>query len=289
MRPISTRLSVVIPTLGDRATLGMLLRSIEVSEHPVDRVVVVLQRKPSPVVAAQLGESYRFVVDVVRAEPGVAGARNAGVAALGDQWDVVAFADDDVQYRDGAIRCALREIEAGASVVSGRCHLPDGRSRVRFPPVATDLDRRSIWFGAMESTLFVSKEAWRLGRGFDRRLGLGADTPWQSGEGQDFLLRVLAAGLVVRYDPRVEIVEAGPERAMGPRDVRSRARRYARGTGRVYATHYGTRSKAWFLIRSAVRVAVGLRHLSFDRLLLDVGVLVGRVEGMVGRTWGVGR
>jgi glycosyltransferase involved in cell wall biosynthesis len=84
--------SVVIPTVGS-ATLGRAIDSAWSQSRRPDVVVVVGDRVDDAVIPA--GCTAR--VEFVRANrPGVAAARNAGVAAVRSDW--VAFLDDDDEW-----------------------------------------------------------------------------------------------------------------------------------------------------------------------------------------------
>ena len=41
--------------------------------------------------------------------------------------------------------------------------------------------------------------------GFDEELGLGSGTPWHSGEEIDYLVRALATGAHLEYDPSLVV------------------------------------------------------------------------------------
>lgn len=91
-------LSVVIPTVAERLDeLAVCLASIDTSEVPRVEILVVDNRPtvPVPDPLPELVERFRNARVVRQCHPGIAAARNAGVAAA--TGDVVVFTDDDLQ------------------------------------------------------------------------------------------------------------------------------------------------------------------------------------------------
>lgn len=90
MTPALPPISVIVASRGRPVHLERCLKALRLQDHPAFEVVVVAD--PAGLAAAQsvLGGHFRAVA---QAEPGVAAARNAGLAAAG--CDLVAFIDDD--------------------------------------------------------------------------------------------------------------------------------------------------------------------------------------------------
>jgi len=85
--------------------------------------------------------------------------------------------------------------------------------------------------------------------GFDESLGVGSGTPWGSGEETDYLLRALAAGFRLFYDPTLCVYHEQP--------VRNNAAlgfSYGMGMGRVLRKHH---YPSWFVLQQVARAAVG--------------------------------
>ncbi len=71
-------------------------------------------------------------------------------------------------------------------------------------------------------------------RGFDEELGVGSNTPWQSGEETDFLLRTAQAGFAVTRAPAVIVRHPRPNL----RDLSyDKIRGYAAGRMRLLRKH----------------------------------------------------
>lgn len=87
---------------------------------------------------------------------------------------------------------------------------------------------------------------------------MGAQTPFQSGEEVDLILRVIRAGAVVRYVPDLRIHHDQVAAVFGAAQI-ERARRYAPGFGRVLRLHdYGLGYLAYRLARTCFGACVAL-------------------------------
>ncbi|USC14302.1 MULTISPECIES: glycosyltransferase family 2 protein [Rhodococcus] len=279
--------AVVVPTLGVRNSLERLICSIDRQSVSICEVVIVNQGEASSVLS-QIPSGLSFTVRVVESLPGVARARRVGIESLECNWDAVALADDDTWYADGALSVAASAIEAGADAVSGQV-VTGGLDAPRVAFGADDmwLDDRSVWSSAIEAGLVLSRRFVERVGSFDESLGVGADSPWQSGEGTDLLLRGLGSGMKIRYVSRMVVYEDD----LAVRDVgllRLRLRNYARGTGRVYAMRYSRPRRGEFVLRSLGRLLM-FKPRSWRGFLDGLSVFVGRMEGLAGRAKPLGK
>ena len=93
--------------------------------------------------------------------------------------------------------------------------------------------------------------------GFDETLGVGAQSPFKSGEETDFVLRALATGARGVY--RRDIVVYHDQAPVGGAGGAARAQDYARGFGRVLRLHdYGWPYLAMRVLRTSARAALAL-------------------------------
>src|SRR5262249_44321741 len=178
----------------------------------------------------------------VRSAKGLSRARNRGLRCC--NGDIIGFPDDDCWY-DKDVTERVRAFFAGntPSVLTGRTIDQQGLDSVsRHRDDSGAIDRTNVFLSGNSSTLFV--EAGLARRiGFDETLGVGADTPFQSGEETDFLLRCVAAGAAARYW-REFVVRHDQVESDGPAS-RARARGYAAGFGRLLRLNrYGLRHLA---------------------------------------------
>jgi hypothetical protein len=153
---------------------------------------------------------------------------------------------------------------------------------MRTGRVRTRLDHHSVLRWATEGSCFFEREWFTVAGEFDPHLGVGTNTPWQAGEIADLLLRGIHNGLPVWFDPSVRVHESAAVVATGAA-YRLKARRYARGTGRVARRYFGPTRWARLLIAPLVQATMGLVSGRLAVCLLKLQVLLGRAEGLSGR------
>lgn len=284
-RPARISVSVVIPSLRPDASLLRLVESLEVQKFNYIQIVIVDQSVglKSRDVLKDYNGILRSRIQIIESSPGLAKARNAGLKALNDGWEVALLPDDDV-WLDGDVSEPLtKAIHAGITAGSGRLQPEDvnARLRINFPDRQTDLTPRNVWRSTIEACYFLTPQFLDRVGAYDESLGLGADTPWQSGEGTDLLLRGLERGLAVVYLPGYQLIEASMPTLTADNN-RLRLRKYARGTGRVFARNYSLGGRIALLLRSVGRIILHARR-GREQFLENWQILLGRFEGITGR------
>ena len=272
-------LSLIVATKGRATPFRELFGSLEAQTFRDFEVIVVDQNADGRLGSPE-AEGWSFPVLHLRMphESGASRGRNAGFARA--RGSVVLFPDDDCWYDPGFLADALDRMgETGVDVLSGRAADASGRDiNGRYLQARTTITRGNVWTAGIEWVIFFKRAVFERLGGFDPSIGIGADTPWQSCEAQDVMLRALAAGARCVFDPAV----FGHHAEL---DVRSPAmlrkgRAYARGFGYVLRRHrYPIHQVANWLLRPAVRGV--LSTLKGDRTLAAYygNVFVGRLEG----------
>jgi len=175
-----------------------LRRAIDaIVEHdydgPLDVIVVFDHCEPDHSLARDGSDGRRVQVLVNERTPGLAGGRNTGLLAA--TGDLVAFCDDDDEWRPGKLRAQVIALEglpgAKAATAGIEIHFKD-RRKVRIP----ETERMTF-----EGFLFDRQtEAHPSTFLFDRRFLLDEvgfvdeELPGSLGEDYDFLLRVAQLG-----------------------------------------------------------------------------------------------
>ena len=240
--------SVVVTTCCNPLALERCLRSILATDYDDFEVIVVENRPGSSETRQMLADRLKDELRVVYVEeprPGLAHARNAGLALAGG--DVVAFTDDDVVVDPAWLRRCEEAFERSDDVacVTGLIaplELEDDsqllleqfagfgkgfhRETYRLPQA---LDTHPLLpytagvVGSGANTVLRADAARRL-QGFDTTLGAG--TPAAGGEDLDLYIRLLEAGYAVAYEPSAIVWHEHPY-------GRSRLRRqvYSYGVG----------------------------------------------------------
>jgi glycosyltransferase involved in cell wall biosynthesis len=253
--------SLVVCTLARQAQLRRLFDSLSGQTDPDFEVVLVDQNPPGmldPLVAEFSG---RLTLHHLRSAKGLSRARNVGVRYA--RAAIVGFPDDDCWYDSTVVAQVTRAFGCdGPDVLTGRTLDADGTESVSgFRPQSGPIDRDNVFSSGNSSTLFARRTVIDMVGGFDERLGVGAATPFQSGEETDLLLRCLALGrsaffdrdFIVRHEQTVEQPEAKI----------ARVRAYSVGFGRLMRVHrYGMVYLGNRVARSLVRG--GLRLITGD-------------------------
>lgn len=252
------RLSLLCCTVGRTEKLGRLLDSLTRQTFADFELIVVDQNEPGvldPVLAPYAG---RLNIDHIRSERGLSRARNVGLAHC--RAKIVAFPDDDCWYPGelaGRI-VALFDATPEAGVFTGRTVDASGADSLGlFLASDTEITKSGVWMIGNSNSLFIRTAIAREIGGFDETLGVGAPTPFKSGEETDFLLRALATGARGFY--RRDLLVHHDQAPVGGAGGVARAQDYARGFGRVLRLHdFGAAYVAMRVARSSARAALAL-------------------------------
>jgi glycosyltransferase involved in cell wall biosynthesis len=233
-------LSLLLCTVGRSQQLRRFLDSLAGQDGGRFEVILVDQNEPGVLDATLAPFAGALDIRHVHAPRGLSRARNVGLPLC--RGAIIGFPDDDCWYPPGCVANVLADFAShpAIEILSGRTLDATGRPSLgRFLAADRPLGKYNIWFTGNSNSIFVRREAALRVAGFDETLGVGAPTPFQSGEETDFVLRILATGgaglyrrdLVVHHDQ----VEEG-----APAVTLRRARAYSPGFGRVLRVHrYG--------------------------------------------------
>ncbi|MEV5754573.1 glycosyltransferase family A protein [Actinoallomurus sp. NPDC052308] len=282
------RMACVVATVGRPVHLDTLLRSLADQTLPPSHVIVVDQSTNTK--TADVIDTWRDRLPLRRltSARGASLGRNTGLAALGDDYDIVTFPDDDVRLAPDALANAAAAFATGhhIGVVSGAVNFPGGhRSHRICGGRRTVLTKATVRTNTIEAGCFFRAAFLRGVGGFDETLGVGNPTPWQSTAGLDLLLRGLRAGWTILFDPAIAVYETGYNGT--PEDLlyRVKCRHYARGAGRVYRRHYGPRLIAPILVREMGGVVFFLATGRRRRAAWCLQQIIGILEGLTGRVF----
>jgi glycosyltransferase involved in cell wall biosynthesis len=238
------KVSLIVATRGRDIQLVRLLASIDAQSHR-DVELIVVDQNDDDRVGQVLNKAQNLPNRTVHLHepPGLSRARNAGLREV--QGDIVAFPDDDCWYPPGALLHVVRRMreEPRIDVLTGRFVDELGHEEIAWSRRERLVDRWNVWSSAISFTIFARKST-AVETGFDPNLGIGAGTPFGSGEETDFLLRCLAGGRRIVYDPN--LVMGHPVKSgRGEPNLRlQRAQSYAPGFGRVLRQH---RYPLWYV------------------------------------------
>jgi len=228
------RASLIVATRGRDAELAALFESLIAQDEPALEVIVVDQNADDRLVPVIAGFAGRLAIRHERSAIANANhARNLGLALA--QGEIVGFPDDDCLFPPGVLAGVLARFAAdpGLAILTGPAASPagglgSGRWRTTSGPITV----AEAFVSVIEFNLFLRRDVARALGGFDIRLGPG--THFGSAEGNDLLLRALAAGHAARYEVGQEIIH--PDKRLTPVAV-DRAASYGRGLGQVLRRH----------------------------------------------------
>lgn len=283
----SYQFSLVVTTLGRFDQLVKLFESLA-HQSFTDFEIVVVDQNNDDRLANLFTRQWPFRVIRIHTPThrGVSLGRNIGWRA--SKGVVIIFPDDDCWYPLSFLQTIdqrMRETEA--DILTGRATDETGRSingRYALSPQA--IDRSNVWISGIEWTMAFKKSVLETADGFDEQVGVGSPTPWQACEGPELILRALATGFKCYFDPAVyghheELNIVAPDLAMS-----RKGRAYGRGLGYVLRIHSFSKTEcAMWIVRPLARAALNLAKGNAKPLRYLLNISVGRLEGVLGRTY----
>jgi len=276
------RIGVAITTVGRWAELRNLLGDLAAqTRRPAAVAIAHHDHAGSADLEALIG-SFADTLDIkaVMSARGISNGRNAAAAALGDEVEWLWFPNDTNRVDADFLERIARHCVAPTTVCAVQMIDREG-PRHPLPPPGTEFTKRTVW-GAMEPATILRRDQFVAAGGFNPTLGSGADSPWQSGEGPDLLLRMSALdGFSVEWVPDIYVHAQTEFAHLPPAERRRKQRNYGRGHGYVLRTwHYPLWYKAAHLIAAAL---MPVRNPEKFGLRETFALLVGRTEGVLGR------
>lgn len=225
-------LSLVVATRGRREPLRRLLASLQAQTSKAFEVIIVDQNRAGYLDDDIALFSDEMVIRRLTSEPGLSLARNCGLAV--SEGSIVAFPDDDCWYPTTLVDDVLRffSLYSEFDLLLGRTIDESGSPSLNpARKSGGEVTRGNVWYSGNSNTLFVRGTIARNLR-FNERLGVGAQSPYQSGEETDFVLQFLNRGCKAVYCPNITVLHCQVDPEIGSKQL-SRAWRYSARFGRV--------------------------------------------------------
>lgn len=278
-------IAVIVSTVGRPDNLRRLFESLRLQTVAPHQVVVIDQSSDDQTQQLIAEWSSTLKLRTKRSIRGLSLGRNNAIDLCLDSEFAVTPDDDCWLAPDFLERaCELLEGRDEVGAFSGRVIHPDGSARMAFPSASQTITTANVWRSSIEGALVLRLAAVRSVGKFREDIGAGAQSPWQSGEGTELLLRLLANRWAVEFHPDLTVFEAPPVIEYKSLEYLDKTRRYARGTGFVLrvsnaGTATITRALAGPALRSVRNYVAGDSYgarRAFQQTL-------GRTEGLVGR------
>lgn len=274
------QLSLIVATLGREAELARCLASLAV-QSSLDFEVVVVDQNADDRVAALLDHArVPFPVRHLHSTPGLSRARNVGLQQA--HGAIVGFPDDDCWYDAGIVACVLdffAERPDTDGLSGGGPAGAGGAPRARFARSERWITPARVWTQGMSSAIFLRHDLVAAVGAFDEALGVGSGTPWPAAEETDYLLRAIAKGARIWYDPRFTVHHPGNP-GQSPQRILDRGRRYGRAMGYVLAKHRRSGIEVGYHVaRAATGAMLALVRARWSEARLYAAVASGRIRG----------
>ena len=280
--------SLIVSTKGRQHQLYKLVETLNEQTFR-DFEVIIVEQNERPLLEDILEQGWTFPTRHLHTptQQGASRGRNHGLTF--SQAEFVLFPDDDCWYPPTFLERGLGELRRrNLDALTGRPTNEEGQTiDGRYEMTAQTITRGNVWTTQIEWLAFWRRELLLQIGAFDEQVGVGASTPWQSAEGQDLMLRMLAAGARCWYDPTLNGHDAGIDRRYADDAFIAKARRYGRGMGFVMRKHrLGAGTPASFLVRSIGGAVLAAARARLPLARFYIATMLGRVEGLLGRCLG---
>ena len=277
--------SLVVCSVDRHDRIDRLFRSLESQSCRDFEVILVDQNADDRLVPFVKLYSAHFAILHIRSPRGLSLARNRGIAVA--KGDLVAFPDDDCWYRPETLAIVAGKFAQNPAlgVVTGRTFDADNQPSLS-PSGETEsaITRTNYLACGNSNSIFIRHPLIAEIGGFDERLGVGAATPFQSGEEADLLLRAMNAGAGLRYFPDIVAHHDQVDKDVTFAHA-ARAAKYGRGFGALLRKHdYGIAYFLYRLARPAASAARAVLARDWPSANYKWAWLLGIAEGYL--SWG---
>ncbi|MGH9344909.1 MAG: glycosyltransferase family 2 protein [Terriglobia bacterium] len=273
------KFTLILATIHRTTELTRFLEALERQTYR-DFSIVLVDQNPDDRVQPILASCHgRLSLLHLRSKPGLSRARNLALGHI--TGDIVAFPDDDCWYPPKLLDrvAGFFSEHPDCDGLTGRRADPLGLAAQGWDRQAGSVNKANVSRRGISFTIFLRRSVIDQVGGFDETLGVGAGTPWGACEESDYLLRALAKGCRVHYDPDVAVFHP---QALEKNDgeTRRKACSYARGGGRVLQKHNYPALLAWKIILTPLTgVAYSLLTGRPARALVRWRMFTGALKG----------
>jgi glycosyltransferase involved in cell wall biosynthesis len=227
-------------------------------------LVLVDQNAPGFLDAELEPFKRRFTILHIHTAKGLSLGRNIGLQRA--RGSLVAFPDDDCWYRPHTLYQVISLFKAHPDLdfITGRTL--DANNIPSLSPTretGARIGRENYLVCGNSNSIFSRMSALRSIGGFDERLGVGAATPFQSGEESDLLLSAIAVRMKLAYFPEL-IVHHDQVNISDAASYVDRGARYGAGYGAILHKHdFGAGYLCARVMRSLVRSLLHVAQLQW--------------------------
>lgn len=271
----------MITTIGRPTELARFLDALDLSTVVDDvEVILVDQSSDRASTAVFLDRPARYQRRVTTSGRGAGIGRRVGLALA--TAELVGIPNDNCWYEPDLLADVISRLAAdsGLAGVSGRQLTPDGREcALRWAKRATTVTRANFDRTENASTLFLRRAPTLAAGSVSGFIGTGSPGPFQSGEESDLVLRMLAQGDRVYYDPAIAVFKQEP-RDLPDRTWVHKMLVYGRGQGYLWRVHRLSVLQMGY--RILLKLGAAALHAVTGRIVLaraDLAFAVGWLDG----------
>ncbi|WP_370838400.1 glycosyltransferase family 2 protein [Megasphaera sp.] len=275
------KFSLILATLGRDIEVEKFVLALMEQSYKEYELIIIDQNNDDRI--KNIYQNYKNDLKIIYLhinQKGLSHARNIGLAyATGD---IIAFPDDDCWYSSGLLEKVKDYLDSSA--IDGICGCPideNNKSLIsNFLKKETLLCKTNVWHGGISFTIFLKSKIVKEVGLFDEMLGVGAGTPYGSGEETDYLLRALEKRFKIIYTPEIKVFHPRKDIIITPNECK-RAKSYGRGMGAVLKKHHYSYI---YLINVLIR-PLGGAFLAF--FSWNIPLFRYRFNTFLGRVWGL--
>ncbi|GAB4502305.1 MAG: glycosyltransferase family 2 protein [Anaerolineales bacterium] len=276
------KFSLVLATLNRTSELERFLASLDAQGYRDFELIIVDQNSDDRLLPILARYTALWPIIHLRSEKGLSRARNVGLSHV--TGDVICFPDDDCWYPPDLLeRVAVffRE-HPECNGYCGKSTDEQGHDVAgRYDKQPGNISKYNVWRKAISFSIFVRRDLIHSVGFFDEALGVGAGTPYGSGEEMDYLIRAIENGHSLYYEPVLFVFHPNPTACYDDLAIR-RALLYGGGMGRVWRKyHYPFWFVVYSLLRSFGGVLISLCMGNFSKLRFHQALLTGKIQGWI--------
>lgn len=273
------QISLIITTLNRTWQLENSFQHLARQNYRDFECIVVDQNDDDRL--APIIDKYKshFPIIHMHSAQGISLGRNTGMTAL--KSDLAAFPDDDCWYGEDLLKRVTDFFmkHPDIDIITGRTINSFGKTSLgKFDKKPGKITKRNVFKRGNTNSVFLRRRVADQIT-FDEELGPSPGSKWGSGEETDYLLRALAAGFHLYYDPDLTVYHEEPIMEYNEKTI-TRGYYYGSGMGRVLKKHHYPLD--FILIRLFYQIGgmvIALAKLDIQRYKYHRAVFKGRLKG----------
>jgi glycosyltransferase involved in cell wall biosynthesis len=274
------KISLILATKNRIEEVHRFVRSLAHQGYSNLELIVVDQNEDDRLKGVLAQSKLQFPIIHLRSKPGLSRARNVGMRSA--SGELMSFPDDDCWYPEGLLARVVLEFRNQHSVDGLTGCSEDGQGNASggsFSRRPGRVDLRTVWKRGISYTIFLRSRVCTAVGSFDEELGVGAHTPFGSGEETDYLIRTIKLGFNIQYLP--DLVVFHPNPILYSRNHCDKAFRYGVGMGRVLSKHqYELSFNLYTILRPIGGALLSLAAFRTRKAAYHLAIARGRVYGL---------